>query len=81
MSPEGAGVHSALSLFVVFPTSSKQTECKQRLLHPFIIPFEHLLKMFKFHSDLKLSFFSFSGGQSKRSIEFQMGSVMSTVTD
>lgn len=71
----------AISLFVVFPPSSKQTDGKtEQLLQPFIFRFEHLLKMFKFHLDLKLSPFSFSGGESERSFEFRMGSVKSPVT-
>lgn len=44
VSPEGAGVHFALSLCVVFPTSSKQTDCKQRLLHSFHLLFRAPVK-------------------------------------
>lgn len=58
-----------LSLCVVFPTSSKQTDCKQRFLHSFIISFKHLLKMFQFHFFLYVILFSAEG-----SIEFQMKS-------
>lgn len=46
-----------LMLFVVFPTSSKQAAYKQNFLRSFIFHFKHLLKMFKFHLNLKLSYF------------------------
>lgn len=69
-----------LSLFVVFPTSSKQTDCKQKFFPSFIFHFKHLLEMFKFHLNFKASYFFPAEGESERRVEFQMGSLMSPVT-
>ena len=46
---------STLSLFVVFPTSSKQTDCKHKFTPSFIFHVQHLLEMFKFHVNFKSS--------------------------